>query len=74
VIHRLPAPKEGGLPYKKKGAEIVLLSMYETRGYPVDVIVRDRQARERAQRRASRLAALRSAVRARTLTVFRAFR
>jgi hypothetical protein len=51
------------LPYKKKGAEIVLLSMYETRGYPVDVVVRDSRARDRARRRAIRLAALRKALR-----------
>jgi hypothetical protein len=29
--------------------------MYETRGYPVDVIVRERRRLERAQRRAQRI-------------------
>jgi hypothetical protein len=37
--------------------------MYETRGYPIDVIVRDRRSRERADKRAQRVAALRNALR-----------
>lgn len=37
--------------------------MYETRGYPIDVIVRDRRSRERAAKRAQRIATLRKTFR-----------